>query len=372
MILSLLSGLEEEEGTKIFLESYGMLNKLLKIMGDEIFFKSLWDNILISTHCRVSGYKFISHHLQKSKIVLYQPLVIESICSSLRDVTDVMSQRYVLDILCNHFKLEKTTFDDYKDLVNIVYTMTLILESCDNSVSRRVYQWLFDNNVQYFKQYSLKPFIDSMIIHFTNTEVSKSLKFNSIQILILFLERLDDLSESVVRIILPYILIYLDQNRKLLDDFFILLKKINAMEMWNCLFQFSKEKKYDLVFHWLTILNENDLIGKENLLMKILTELLNTLEKDNILKIIQLSYFILDKIVDTLSNEKIQKIFETTQKYFFEFSKSLKRENLNEYEQLYAFTLFILSHIKKEEKQSEVPIFLKGLFETCKVSENEN
>jgi hypothetical protein len=75
-----------------------------------------------------------------------------------------MSQRYVLDILCNHFKLEKTSFEDYKDLVNIVHTMTLILESCDNSVSRRIYQWLFDNNVQYFKQHSLKPFIDSMIV----------------------------------------------------------------------------------------------------------------------------------------------------------------------------------------------------------------
>jgi hypothetical protein len=169
----------------------------------------------------------------------------------------------------------------------------------------------------------------------------------------------------VVKIILPYILTFLDQNRKLLDDFFILLKKINPMEMWNCLFQFSKEKKYDLVFHWLTILNENDLIGKENLLLKILLELLNTLEKDNILKILQLSYFILDKIVDDLSNEKIQKIFDTTQQYFFEFSKSLK--NLNEYEPLYAFTLFILSHIKKQEN-TQVPIFLKGLFETCKVS----
>jgi hypothetical protein len=89
MILSLLSGLEEEEGTKIFLESNGILIKLLNIMGDELFFRSLWDNILVSSHCRVSGYKFISHHLQKSKIVLYQPLVIESICSSLRDNTHV-------------------------------------------------------------------------------------------------------------------------------------------------------------------------------------------------------------------------------------------------------------------------------------------
>ena len=71
------------------------------------------------------------------------------------------------------------------------------------------------------------------------------MKFNSIQIFVLFLERLDNLKEIVIKNLFPNILIHVNLNRKLLDDFFILLKKVNEINeeiIWECLNQFCKEK----------------------------------------------------------------------------------------------------------------------------------
>jgi hypothetical protein len=158
VLASLFAGMDEE-GSAISLAVTALVDKLRAAVGDETaFWGSVWRAILVSRGCRLAavGYmlKKVPHAagagLTAEQLASVAPdqntQVVAALVAALDSSDDVLVSRQVLELMINLFPTASGAFDDAGYVAIGASAYRLILKK-ENSVMRRVYQWLFPQTV---------------------------------------------------------------------------------------------------------------------------------------------------------------------------------------------------------------------------------
>ncbi|XP_051869745.1 protein dopey-2 isoform X2 [Pristis pectinata] len=153
-ITGLLPGLEE--GSEIYDRTDILLQKLILVVGQEVFYGALWGSVIVSPSIRLPASLFIVSHINKSTPRKEQKymfgsdprLAVKGLCASVQD-SNVLVQRNTLEILFYFFPLS-TCLDPTKSVIpmtraEMVYVLSTSLHTIlrrDMSLNRRLYAWL--------------------------------------------------------------------------------------------------------------------------------------------------------------------------------------------------------------------------------------
>ncbi|XP_040279050.1 protein dopey-2 isoform X1 [Bufo bufo] len=159
-ITGLLPGLEE--GSEIYDRTDILLQKLSMVVGQEVFFSSLWGSVLVSSSIRLPASLFVVSHINRDLSANAQgymlgkdkQLAIKSLCVSVMD-SNVLVQRNTLEILLFFFPFH-TCLDSgdcpmslhRKDLVHILSCAIQTVLRRDMSLNRRLFAWLLGTNIK--------------------------------------------------------------------------------------------------------------------------------------------------------------------------------------------------------------------------------
>ncbi|XP_048459001.1 protein dopey-2-like [Rhincodon typus] len=159
-ITGLLPGLEE--GSEIYERTDVLLQKLILVVGQEVFYGALWGSVIVSPSIRLPASLFVVNHINRSVFRREQKymfgtdprLAVKALCASVQD-SNVLVQRNTLEILFYFFPL-----CSYLDPNNCVVPMTrgdmvLVLSAAlhtvlrrDMSLNRRLYAWLLGTDIK--------------------------------------------------------------------------------------------------------------------------------------------------------------------------------------------------------------------------------
>ncbi|MBN3274071.1 DOP2 protein, partial [Polyodon spathula] len=156
LLTGLLPGLEE--GLGVYDRTDTFLQKLSLLVGQEVFYGTLWGSVLISPLVRLPASLFVVSHINKGipgnkqKFMLgtdYKQTV-KAMCLSVQD-SNVLVQRNMLEILlfffpfCTCLDTGESTIPLLRaEMVNIVSAASLTLLRRDMSLNRRFYAWLLE------------------------------------------------------------------------------------------------------------------------------------------------------------------------------------------------------------------------------------
>lgn len=302
--LSLLSGLEEEEGSLIYTKSLSMLEQIRKyIDNDEFYFKVIWDNIMVCKSIRIPGYKYLILLIKKNEnevdsISKNSNLLISSIISSFKD--DILVQRCTFDLL---LCLKDLFLENELLLKNV---LLLILKE-DQSLNRRIQQYLLNLEDKHLLK-SIKNLLKSeketwKIISFFKKEKSMIIKELIYEILI-YVENFDE--KLFIQEILRYE-----------KDIF-----------WKCLEIETEKDNIDFVFYWFKRI---DIEFNEKLLRNIVFHSISSIlnqSKEMKKNLDFIDWNIINVIKDEDLLKEIYLKFEEIYKFIF---KNLNQLNYKEY-----------------------------------------
>ncbi|XP_078088895.1 protein DOP1B isoform X2 [Mustelus asterias] len=159
-ITGLLPGLEE--GSEIYERTDTLLQKLMLVVGQEVFYGSLWGSVLVSPSIRLPASLFVVSHINRSQYGEEQKymfgtdprLAVRALCTSVQD-SNVLVQRNNLDILFFFFPF-CTCLDPDKSVIPMSRAdMVLVLSDAlytvlrrDMSLNRRLYAWLLGTDIK--------------------------------------------------------------------------------------------------------------------------------------------------------------------------------------------------------------------------------
>ncbi|MGH0122798.1 UNVERIFIED_CONTAM: hypothetical protein FKN15_003285 [Acipenser sinensis] len=160
LLTGLLPGLEE--GLGVYDRTDTLLQKLSLLVGQEVFYGTLWGSVLISPLVRLPASLFIVSHINKGvpgnkqKFMLGTDYkrTVKAMCLSVQD-SNVLVQRNMLEILLFFFPFctcldsgESTIPLLRAEMVNIVSAASLTLLRRDMSLNRRFYAWLLGTDIK--------------------------------------------------------------------------------------------------------------------------------------------------------------------------------------------------------------------------------
>ncbi|XP_059824837.1 protein dopey-2 isoform X1 [Hypanus sabinus] len=159
-ITGLLPGLEE--GSEIYDRTDILLQKLVLVVGQEVFYGALWGSVIVSPSIRLPASLFIVSHINKTMQRKDQKymfgsdpnLAVKGLCASVKD-SNVLVQRNTLEILFYFFPLN-TCLDPNKSVIpmtraEMVYILSAALHTIlrrDMSLNRRLYAWLLGTDLK--------------------------------------------------------------------------------------------------------------------------------------------------------------------------------------------------------------------------------
>ncbi|XP_069745068.1 protein DOP1B isoform X2 [Narcine bancroftii] len=159
-ITGLLPGLEE--GSEIYDRTDTLLQKLVLVVGQEVFYGALWGSVIVSPSIRLPASLFIVSHINKSRERTEQKyvfgsetrLAMKGLCASVQD-SNVLVQRNALEILFYFFPL-CTCLDPTKSVIpmtraEMVHVLADALHAIlrrDMSLNRRLYAWLLGTDIK--------------------------------------------------------------------------------------------------------------------------------------------------------------------------------------------------------------------------------
>ncbi|XP_066455082.1 protein dopey-2 isoform X2 [Eleutherodactylus coqui] len=159
-ITGLLPGLEE--GSEIYDRTDMLLQKLSMVIGQEVFYSSLWGSVLVNSSIRLPASLFVVSHInrdvsanaQSSMLGKDKQLAIKSLCVSVMD-SNVLVQRNTLEILLFFFPFN-TCLDSGDCPVSLQRTDLIHILSCaiqtvlrrDMSLNRRLFAWLLGSDIK--------------------------------------------------------------------------------------------------------------------------------------------------------------------------------------------------------------------------------
>ncbi|XP_038657508.1 protein dopey-2 isoform X2 [Scyliorhinus canicula] len=159
-ITGLLPGLEE--GSEIYERTDTLLQKLMLVVGQEVFYGALWGSVLVSPSIRLPASLFVVNHINRSTYGEEQKymfgtdplLAVKALCASVQD-SNVLVQRNNLDILFFFFPF-CTCLDPNRSVIPMSRAdMVLVLSAAlytvlrrDMSLNRRLYAWLLGTDIK--------------------------------------------------------------------------------------------------------------------------------------------------------------------------------------------------------------------------------
>ncbi|XP_056415569.1 protein dopey-2 isoform X2 [Hyla sarda] len=159
-ITGLLPGLEE--GSEIYDRTDVLLQKLSMVIGQEVFYSSLWGSVLVSSSIRLPASLFVVGHINRDVSATAQSymlgkdkqLAIKSLCVSVMD-SNVLVQRNTLEILLFFFPFH-TCLDSADCPMSLQRTDIIHILSCaiqtvlrrDMSLNRRLFAWLLGSDIK--------------------------------------------------------------------------------------------------------------------------------------------------------------------------------------------------------------------------------
>lgn len=159
-ITGLLPGLEE--GLEVYDRTDVLLLKLSLLVGQQVFYGTLWGSMLVSPMVRLPASVFIVTHFDRMASLHQQThmlgydhrLVVKSVCLSLQD-SNVLVQRNMLEILLYFFPFAKcldpaegSIAVSVEDMITVMSAASLTLLRRDMSLNRRLYAWLLGLDIK--------------------------------------------------------------------------------------------------------------------------------------------------------------------------------------------------------------------------------
>ncbi|XP_068126561.1 protein dopey-2 isoform X2 [Hyperolius riggenbachi] len=159
-ITGLLPGLEE--GSEIYDRTDLLLQKLSMVVGQEVFYSSLWGSVLVSSSIRLPASLFVVSHINRdlpAKAQTYmlgndKQLAMRSLCISVMD-SNVLVQRNTLEILLFFFPFHTSleTSDSpislqRSDFIHILSAAIQTVLRRDMSLNRRLFAWLLGSDIK--------------------------------------------------------------------------------------------------------------------------------------------------------------------------------------------------------------------------------
>ncbi|OCT93786.1 hypothetical protein XELAEV_18011457mg [Xenopus laevis] len=159
-ITGLLPGLEE--GSEIYDRTDQLLQRLAVVVGQDVFYGSLWGSVLVSSSIRLPASLFVVSHINKDLSVQSQSymlgkdqeLAIKSLCASVVD-SNVLVQRNTLEILLFFFPFNTCLVPDEcsvllhrSDMVRILAGSIQTVLRRDMSLNRRLFAWLLGSDIK--------------------------------------------------------------------------------------------------------------------------------------------------------------------------------------------------------------------------------
>ncbi|XP_075053329.1 protein DOP1B [Mixophyes fleayi] len=159
-ITGLLPGLEE--GSEIYDRTDALVQKLSLVVGQEVFYSSLWGSVLVSSSIRLPASLFVVSHINRDVEAKEQSymlgndkqLAIKSLCVSVMD-SNVLVQRNTLEILLYFFPFHTSLEPSdcpmslpRQDLIHILSSATQTVLRRDMSLNRRLFAWLLGSDIK--------------------------------------------------------------------------------------------------------------------------------------------------------------------------------------------------------------------------------
>ncbi|XP_053561140.1 protein dopey-2 [Bombina bombina] len=159
-ITGLLPGLEE--GSEIYERTDQLLQRLSMVVGQEVFYSSLWGSVLVSSAIRLPASLFVVSHINRDVPARAQSfmlgndkqLAIKSLCVSVLD-SNVLVQRNTLESLLFFFPFH-TCLEDNECPISLTRSEVILMLSAaiqtvlrrDMSLNRRLFAWLLGSDIK--------------------------------------------------------------------------------------------------------------------------------------------------------------------------------------------------------------------------------
>eukprot|EP00761_Pharyngomonas_kirbyi_P012956 gb/GECH01012983.1/.p1 GENE.gb/GECH01012983.1/~~gb/GECH01012983.1/.p1 ORF type:complete len:1803 (+),score=413.66 gb/GECH01012983.1/:1-5409(+) len=352
IILGLLPGLEEQQGSTIYDEVFEILVMIRDTTNVRIFYHTLWKIILSAPQGRIPACNLIGAILSKGDISELsetfggdRELVVNAIVASVKD-SSTMTERAVLDLLSTHYKIDTELFTQ-SEIVKILSELLHLLKKDELPLSRRIFSWILgpEEDEHYFEQYCQEPLIEAiqeMLIRDRSNPSEKGLSL----IFIVVKSLMDDLTEKQIDYILRTIMADIIQSLvvynaysfgdRIIDEFLELTPQISRIA-WESLVSLVREEKtkhydvshtrdmFELVRSAQEIIPSNESDAQKTYIPKLLLGFLEYLEKnvsnssltiDVISEIVLLCMTSLGK-VEGLDDHQIIRSFQDTYSNFF-------------------------------------------------------
>ncbi|KAM9320852.1 protein DOP1B [Gastrophryne carolinensis] len=159
-ITGLLPGLEE--GSEIYDRTDTIIQKLSMVVGQEVFYSSLWASVLVSSSIRLPASLFVVSHINRDLPATAQTfmlgsdkqLAMKSLCISVMD-SNVLVQRNTLEILLFFFPFHTSLESSDRpialqrsDLIHILSAAIQTVLRRDMSLNRRLFAWLLGSDIK--------------------------------------------------------------------------------------------------------------------------------------------------------------------------------------------------------------------------------
>ncbi|XP_043557177.1 protein dopey-2 isoform X2 [Chiloscyllium plagiosum] len=159
-ITGLLPGLEE--GSEIYERTDVLLQKLMLVVGQEVFYGALWGSVIVSPSIRLPASLFVVNHINRSLSRREQKymfgkdphLAVKALCASVQD-SNVLVQRNTLEILFYFFPFCSCLDPNTCVIPMVRRDMVLVLSAAlhtvlrrDMSLNRRLYAWLLGTDIK--------------------------------------------------------------------------------------------------------------------------------------------------------------------------------------------------------------------------------
>lgn len=179
-LIAVLPGLEE--GSDFYHETENILKQVCDGVSKEYFYGAVWRCVLNNPSVRLAAITFVTSQVNRKKNLDDQMYILGSnittmvnaVCTSLLD-SMVLVQRAILDFLLCCFPLHETQIPR-EDYVEIATAAVTVLLRRDISLNRRLFSWLFGQEVTptqpkkskrkrdaYFEAYSRDKVADAFI-----------------------------------------------------------------------------------------------------------------------------------------------------------------------------------------------------------------
>jgi hypothetical protein len=339
-LMSLLTGLEEEEGTTCYAKCLSMIDSMRKSFeDDDLFFKVLWDNILSVKASRLPGYKYLILTCKRNEkeiltICKNRALPVHSIIISLQD--DIQSQRICLDLLLfatNVFVEEDT----------ILFSMLLLLLKEDLSINRRILQYLFDRGNLDLKTL-LKTLKSLLLVESATPKILTAFKKDET----IYLSIFDALMLEMLQFVEKF------DDKGLFQEITTSFSKQFNRTLEHEIIQ---SQNISFVTRWLQRVEEHD----HSTLIKITTFTLEAI-LDSHVKTKELLHFLLfltSSVVET--QEDLLKIYDVSEKIYIMFTRTMFKPDVKSHFQI---MIAIMLQIHKKIKNDQT-WFIRSVLDAC-------